>query len=175
MERWRVFFFYSSLSFSLLAFFSCKSQKKMKNKNKKLFPHNGVRSWLAYPESLCFQFFSLFLICCDRTRCTAKSIHSREDKKKTFPYCFWFSAIAQGAQQRACVVRENNNPRLKHKISNNKLIKYESFKKNKSVTVTLYLQICRNGCFWSKRKRFSVKRKLFPFDLETPISTNLKV
>ena len=35
-------------------------------------------------------------------------------------------------------------------------------KLNKSVTVTLYLQICRNRCFWSKRKRFSVKRKLFP-------------
>ena len=27
-------------------------------------------------------------------------------------------------------------------------------KKNKSVTVTLYLQICRNGCFWNKRKLF---------------------
>ena len=35
-------------------------------------------------------------------------------------------------------------------------------KKNKCVTVTLYLQIYRNGCFWSKRKWFSVKRKLFP-------------
>ena len=35
-------------------------------------------------------------------------------------------------------------------------------KKNKSVTITLYLQICRNGCFWNKRKWFSVKRKLFP-------------
>ena len=35
-------------------------------------------------------------------------------------------------------------------------------KKNKSVTVTLYLQICRNECFWSIRKWFSVKRKLFP-------------
>ena len=34
--------------------------------------------------------------------------------------------------------------------------------KNKSVTITLYLQICRNGCFWSKQKRFSMKRKLFP-------------
>ena len=27
-------------------------------------------------------------------------------------------------------------------------------KKNKTVTVTLYLQICRNGCFWNKRKLF---------------------
>ena len=33
---------------------------------------------------------------------------------------------------------------------------------NKSIIITLYLQIFRNGCFWSKRKRFSVKRKLFP-------------
>ena len=32
-------------------------------------------------------------------------------------------------------------------------------KKNKSVTVTLYLQICRNGCFWNKRKQFSMKTK----------------
>ena len=69
------FFFYSSLLFSVLAFFSCKSQKKRKTKTKKLFPHNGVRSWLAYPESLRFQVFSLFLIYRDRTRCTAKSIH----------------------------------------------------------------------------------------------------
>ena len=36
------------------------------------------------------------------------------------------------------------------------------FKKNKSVTVTLYLHIFRNGCFWNKRKQFSMKRKLFP-------------
>ena len=35
-------------------------------------------------------------------------------------------------------------------------------KQNKSVTVTLYLQICRYGCFWIKQKRFSMKRKLFP-------------
>ena len=42
----------------------------------------GVRSWLAYPESLRFQVFSLFLIRRDRTRCTTKSIRSREDKKK---------------------------------------------------------------------------------------------
>ena len=35
-------------------------------------------------------------------------------------------------------------------------------KKNKSVTVTLYLHICRNECFWSKQKWFSVKQKLFP-------------
>ena len=72
-------FFYSSLSFSVL---SCKSQKKRKTKTKKLFPHNGVRSWLAYPKSLRFQVFSLFLIFRDRTRCMAKSIRSREDKKK---------------------------------------------------------------------------------------------
>ena len=35
-------------------------------------------------------------------------------------------------------------------------------KLNKSVTVTLYLQICRNGCFWIKQKWFLVKQKLFP-------------
>ena len=34
-------------------------------------------------------------------------------------------------------------------------------KLNKSVTVTLYLQICQNGCFWNKQKWFLVKRKLF--------------
>ena len=163
MERGRGFFcfVYSSLSFSVLAFFSCKSQKKWKTKTKKVFPHNGVRSWLAYPKILRFQVFSLFLICRDRTRCTTKSIRSQEDKKKNFPYCFWFAAITQGAQKRAYAVKENNSPRLKNNISNNKLIKYERFKK-KSITVTLYLQICRNGCFWSKRKWFSVKRKLFP-------------
>ena len=33
---------------------------------------------------------------------------------------------------------------------------------NKSVTVTLYLQIFQNVCFWIKRKWFSVKQKLFP-------------
>ena len=87
---------------------------KKTKKQKKLFPHNGVRSWLAYPESLRFQVFSLFLICRDRTRCTAKSIRSREDKKKkNFPHCFWFAAIAQGARQRAYAAKEGNSPRLK--------------------------------------------------------------
>ena len=33
---------------------------------------------------------------------------------------------------------------------------------NKSVIVTLYLQICQDGCFQNKRKWFSVKRKIFP-------------
>ena len=33
---------------------------------------------------------------------------------------------------------------------------------NKSIIVTLYLQIFRNGCFWNKRKWFSMKQKLFP-------------
>ena len=37
--------------------------------------------------------------------------------------------IVQGAWQRAYAVRENNSPRLKHKRSNNKLIKYERLKK----------------------------------------------
>ena len=34
-------------------------------------------------------------------------------------------------------------------------------KLSKSITVTLYLQICRNGCFWNKWKQFSMKQKLF--------------
>ena len=42
------------------------------------------------------------------------------------------------------------------------MIRYERFKKKKLVTVTLYLQICQNECFWNKRKQFSMKRKLFP-------------
>ena len=90
MERGRFFSFYSSLSFSVLAFFSCKSQKKRKTKTKqkKLFPHNGVRSWLAYPESLHFQVFSLFLICRVHTRCTEKRICSQEDKKNNFSLLF---------------------------------------------------------------------------------------
>ena len=135
MERGRFFcflFFVFKLRFSLVfraCFLFLQITKKTKNKNKKkLFPHNGVRSWLAYPESLRFQIFSLFLICRDRTRCTAKSIRSREDKKH-FPRYFWFAAIAQGARQRPYAVRENNSPRLKQKRSNNKLIKYERFKK----------------------------------------------
>ena len=82
------FFFNSSLSFFVLAFFSCKSQKKRKNKNKIFFPHNGVRSWLAYPKILRFQVFSLFLIFRDCIRCTTKIIHSREDKNKNFPFLF---------------------------------------------------------------------------------------
>ena len=60
--------------------------KKQKQKQKKTFfhtmGHNGVRSWLAYSESLRFQVFSPFLICRDCTRCMAKSIHSWEDKNK---------------------------------------------------------------------------------------------
>ena len=113
MERGRVFFL---LLFSLVfraCFLFLQITKNDKQKQKKLFPHNGVRSWLAYPESLRFQVFSLFLIYHDRTRCTAKSIRSREDKKKTFPHCFWFAAIAQGARQRAYAAREGNSPRLK--------------------------------------------------------------
>ena len=131
MERGRglLFFFYSSLSFSMLAFFSCKSQKKNeKQKQEKLFPHNRVRSWLAYLKSLCFQVFLLFLICCDHTRCTVKSIRSQEDKKKkTFPYYFWFVAIAQGARQRAYTARQGKSLRLKQKDIIIILIKYERF------------------------------------------------
>ena len=89
MERGRGLLFFTLLSCSpCLPFFSANHKKNKKQKQKKLFPHSGVRSWLAYPESLRFQVFSLFLICCDRTRCTAKSIRSREDKKKNFPLLF---------------------------------------------------------------------------------------
>ena len=126
-------FIYLFLLFSLVLracfLFLQITKKKWKTKTKKLFPHKGVRSWLAYSESLCFHIFSLFLICRDRTSCMIKNIRSREDKKKTFPYCFWFAAIVQGARKIAYIVRENNNLRLKHKRSNNKLIKYERFKK----------------------------------------------
>ena len=68
----------------------------------------GVRSWLDYPKILHFQVFSLFLICRDRTRCIAKSIHSREDKKKKIllflirrdhARCMKKSIRSQGRQQ----------------------------------------------------------------------------
>ena len=111
MERGRGIFFF--LLFFLVfraCFLFLQITKKMKNKNKKkCFPHNGVRSWLAYPESLHFQVFLLFLICCDRTRCTAKSVRSREDKKKKIPLLFLIrrnharctekSICSQGRQQ----------------------------------------------------------------------------
>ena len=146
----------------MFAFFSCKSQKKRKTKTKKLFPHNGVRSRLAYPESLCFQVFSLFLICRDHTRCTAKSIRSREDKKKNFLSLFLIRRDRARCTAKSIRSQGRQQSETKTKGSNNKLINIWEIKKNKTVTVTLYLQICRNGCFWSKRKRFSVKRKLFP-------------
>ena len=104
------------LLFSLV-FHACflfwKITKKMKKQKQIFFPHNGVSSWLAYPESLHFQVFSLFLIRHDRIRCMTKSIRSREDKKKTFPLCFWFTVIAQDAWKRAYAAREGNSPRLK--------------------------------------------------------------
>ena len=87
MERGKVFF----LLFSLVlcaCFLFLQITKNTKTKTKKTFPHNGVRSWLAYLESLRFQVSSLFLICRDRTRCAAKSIRSREDKKKNFSLLF---------------------------------------------------------------------------------------
>ena len=130
MERGRVYFLFFYFLFfiwtllsrsSCLPFFLQNARKNETQKQKQKILHNGVRSWLAYPKSLHFQVFSLFLICRDRTRCTTNSIHSREEKKKkTFPYCFWFAASAQGAWQRAYVVRDNNSVRLKIKRSNNK-------------------------------------------------------
>ena len=62
--------------------FPANHEKNEKQKTKKLFPHNGVRSWLAYLESLRFQVSSLFLIFRDRIRCMEKSICSQKDKKK---------------------------------------------------------------------------------------------
>ena len=50
-------------------------------------------------------------------------------EKNPFPLYLWFTAIVQGARQRAYAVREGNSLRLKQKISNNKLIKYEIFLK----------------------------------------------
>ena len=86
MERGRGFCFcFFVLLFSLVfraCFLFLQITKKRKTKTNFFFPHNEIRSWLAYPESLHFQIFSLFLICRDHTRCTAKSIRSREDKKK---------------------------------------------------------------------------------------------
>ena len=58
---------------------------------------------------------------------------AEKTRKKTFPYCFSFTAIVQGARQREYAVKENNSMRLKHKISNNKLIKYERLKKTNSL------------------------------------------
>ena len=92
MERGRGFFLFLFLLFSFV-FCACFLFLEITKKNEKqkqiFFPHNGARSWLAYPESLRFQVFSLFLIYCDRTRCTTNSIRSREDKKeKNFPLLF---------------------------------------------------------------------------------------
>ena len=82
-------FFFSLFSLVFRAYFLfLQITKKNENKNKHFFPHNGVRSWLAYPEILRSQVFSLFLICRDHTRCMAKRIRSREDKKNNFPFLF---------------------------------------------------------------------------------------
>ena len=93
MERGRglfIFIFFTLLSRSprLLSFPANHIKNENKKQTKKLFPQNGVRSWLAYPKILHFQVFSLFLIYCDHTRCTTKSIRSQEDKKKNFPLLF---------------------------------------------------------------------------------------
>ena len=91
MERGRVFSYFLLFSLILRAcflFLQLTHKKIEKQKTKNTFPHNGIRSWLAYPKSLCFQVFSLFLICRDRTRCTEKRICSQEDKKKNFPFMF---------------------------------------------------------------------------------------
>ena len=165
MERGRVFFF---VLFSLIfraCFLFLQITKKTNNKNNFFFPHNGVRSWLAYPESLCFQVFSLFLICRDRTRCMEKSVRSQEDKKKTFPYCFWFSMIVQGARQRAYAVRKNNSLRLKHKISHNKLIKYERFKKTNLSLWHYTFRFAEMGVSGANGNGFWWNKNYFPIEM----------
>ena len=119
MERGRDFFS-TLLSRSPCLPFFCKSIKKQKTKTKKLFPHNGVRSWLAYPESLHFQVFSLFLICRDHTRCTTKSIRSREDKKKNFPSLFLIRRDRARCTANSIHNQGRQQSETKTKISNNK-------------------------------------------------------
>ena len=52
-----------SLVFHACFLFLQITKKNKKQKQDFFFPHNGVRSWLAYPESLHFWVLSLFLIC----------------------------------------------------------------------------------------------------------------
>ena len=115
MRKGKFFFTLLSRSPCLLSF-PTNHKKKPKNKNKLFFfPHNGVRSWLAYPKSLCFQVFSLFLIVVITQGARQRAYVAEKARKKNFPYCFLFTAIVQGAQQREYVVRGGNIPRLKQK------------------------------------------------------------
>ena len=119
MERGRGFFFYSSLVLRACLFFL---QITKKDEFFFYFPHNGVRYWLAYPESIRFQVFSLFLICRDRTRCTAKSIRSREDKKKNFPSLFLIRRDRARCTAKSIRSQGRQQSETKTKGSNNKLI-----------------------------------------------------
>ena len=158
MERGRVFFCITLLSRSpCLPFFPANHKKNEKQKQKNFFHMMGLDLGQLTRKFYVFKF-------------------SR---------CFLFSMIAQGAWQRAYVDEKtrkkislavSDSPRSRkvhgkeHTQSGKaivrdqnsrdliiKLIKYQRFKKNKSVTITLYLQICRNGCFWNKRKQFLMK------------------
>ena len=72
----------------MLVFVFLQITKKMKNKNKNTFSRQWGYILVSLPGKSTFSIFSLFLICRDHTRCTAKSIRSREDKKKNFPSLF---------------------------------------------------------------------------------------
>ena len=121
MEKGRGLFFLTLLScFPCLLSFPAnhkKTKNKNKNKNNFFFPHNGVRSWLAYPESIRFQVFSLFFICRGLTRCTTKSIRSQEDKKNPLLFlircdharCTAKSIHSQGRQQSETKTNKKSN------------------------------------------------------------------
>ena len=97
------------------------------SKQKQFFfsPHNGVRSWLDYPESLRFQVFSLFLICRDRTRCTTK----RRRQEKNVPSLFLIRRDRTRCTEKSIRNQGRQQSETKTKRSNNKLIKYERFNK----------------------------------------------
>ena len=141
MERRRGFFSFTLLSHSShLPFFPCKSQKNEKQKQKKLFHTMGLDLGYLTRKVYVFKFFHYFWFAMIAQGARQRAYVAEKTRKKTFPYCFWFAAIAQGARQRAYAVREGNSLRLKQKkYLIIKLIRYERFKKNKSVTVTLYL------------------------------------
>ena len=155
MKRGRVFFFILLYCFPCLLSFPANHKK---NERQKIFffPHNRVRSWLAYPESLCFQVSHCFWFAVITQGAWQRAYVAEKIRKKTFPYCFWFAVIAQGARQRAYIaektkkkfpycfwfaaiaqcarqrayaVREGNSLRLKQKYLIIKLIRYERFKK----------------------------------------------
>ena len=80
----------------------------------------GVRYWSDYSKSVRFQVFSLFFIFHDRKRCTAKSIHSREDKKKNFPSLFLIRRDRARCMAKSICSQERQQSETKTKGSNNK-------------------------------------------------------